>query len=399
MDDLKILRVIESMNPSYGGPCQGIRNSIPQLKTMESMNEVASIDAENIQWPVQDGFPVFKLGPGKGPWGYSRRLRSWLKANLSKYDIVVVHGLWQYYGYAVRKTIAALKIAGEKTPKFYIMPHGMLDPYFQKAPDRKLKALRNLMFWNLIERKTLNTADGVLFTCQEELLLARQTFNGYAPKREINVGYGILQPPPVDIEGIDCFRTKNGLAKNEKYFLFLSRIHPKKGLLNLVKAYSEFSKKMGTLPKLVVAGPGIDEEYGKLILNIVQNDLHLKDAVLFIGMVTGKEKWAAFYASEAFILPSHQENFGIAVAEALACKCPVLISNKVNIWREIVDGNGGIVTEDTFEGTYSLLNQFSKLSEEKVIAMKKGAYAVYQKHFTIEQAAIKFHRTLKSIET
>ena len=102
---MKILRVIESMDPSYGGPCQGIRNSIPEMQTLETDNSVASIDGEATKWQHQDDFKIFKLGPGKGPWGYTPKLITWLKENLSSYDVVIVHGLWQYYGYAVRKAI------------------------------------------------------------------------------------------------------------------------------------------------------------------------------------------------------------------------------------------------------------------------------------------------------
>lgn len=398
MDDLKVLRVIESMDPAYGGPCQGIRNSIPELNALGSINEVVSVDSKNLEWPVHDSFPVHKLGPGNGPWGYSPTLLPWLKANLSKYDVVVVHGLWQYYGYAVRKAVESLRKNKAKVPKFYMMPHGMLDPYFQKAKGRKLKALRNLIFWNLIEAKTINSADGILFTCQEELLLARETFKGYWPKNEINVGYGIMPPPEINGSDIESFKRKNGLSPNEAYFLFLSRIHPKKGLLNLLKAYSKYSKKRGGIPRLVVAGPGVDGDYGKSILDFVNNDTILKNNVLFIGMVTGKDKWAAFSGSKAFVLPSHQENFGIAVAEALACRCPVLISNKVNIWREIVNGNGGFAVEDTPRGTYTLFDDFLALSEKEVNRMKKNAYAVYENHFTIEQAAKNLYLAMRNTE-
>jgi len=386
MDKLKILRVIESMNPSYGGPCQGIRNSIPELDEMGSLNEVVSADMENSDWSVEDNFPVHRLGPGRGPWGYSSKLLSWLKLNLSDYDVVLVHGLWQYYGFAVRKAVTWLVETGKKTPKFYIMPHGMLDPYFQKAPDRKLKAMRNLVFWNLVERRTVNSADGILFTCQEELELARTTFSGYRPKKEINVGYGILPPKEVTDQDLVAFRQQHGLLSDEEYLLFLSRIHPKKGLLNLVKAYTAFSEKKGGLPKLVIAGPGMDESYGKTIRDYIQSQSVLKNKILFTGMIGGKQKWAAFHGAKAFVLPSHQENFGIAVVEALACKCPVLISNKVNIWREIANGKAGIVAEDTLKGTYTLLEQFSQLTDIQITTMKKQAYLVYQNHFTVRQA-------------
>ena len=89
-----------------------------------------------------------------------------------------------------------------------------------------------------------------------------------------------------------------------------------------------------------------------------------------------------FLCVKGFTLPSHQEIFGILVAETLACKCLAQISNKVDIRREI-----GIFADDFLEGTYSLLNQFSKLSEERIIDVKKDAYAKYQNHIPIEQAA------------
>ena len=233
------------MNPSYGGPCQGIRNSVPEMNAMGSVNEVVCVDGEDSGESDEDSFPIHRLGPGKGPWGYSPNLLPWLKNHLPDYDVVLVHGLWQYYGYAVRKAVAWLVANGKKTPRFYMLPHGMLDPYFQKAPDRKLKALRNLVFWNLVERKTVNSADGILFTCQEELELARTTFSGYSPKKQLNVGYGILPPQEVTDEDIASFRHQNGILKDEDYILFLSRIHPKKGLLNLVQAYSVYSKENG----------------------------------------------------------------------------------------------------------------------------------------------------------
>lgn len=395
MAPLKTLRVIESMDPSYGGPCQGVRNSIPELQVMGAVNEVVSVDGPGSKWPVEDDFPIFTLGPGKGPWGYAPKLLPWLKAHLPEYQVVLVHGLWQYYGYAVRKAVNWLRANGKKAPQFYIMPHGMLDPYFQNAPERKFKALRNRIFWSLVERKTVNSADALLFTCQEELELARTTFPGYRPKKEVNVGYGILPPEKVTNQDIRAFRKQIGILPDEEYLLFLSRIHPKKGLHNLVRAYSDFSEKNTALPKLIVAGPGMEGDYGKSIAELVKNDPTLKENVSFVGMVTGTNKWAAFYGAKAFVLPSHQENFGIVVAEALACECPVLISNKVNIWREITEGNGGFVAEDTLEGTYSLLEQFSECTEDHLDTIKKNAYKVYQQNFTVSQAAKNLLETLR----
>jgi hypothetical protein len=75
-------------------------------------------------------------------------------------------------------------------------------------------------------------------------------------------------------------------------------------------------------------------------------------------MLSGAAKWGALYGCEAFVLPSHQENFGIAVVEALACGKPVLISDQVNIWREIVEDGAGLVEGDAEEGVEKLLRKF-----------------------------------------
>jgi hypothetical protein len=77
-----------------------------------------------------------------------------------------------------------------------------------------------------------------------------------------------------------------------------------------------------------------------------------------VDMLSGAAKWGALYGCEAFVLPSHQENFGIAVVEALACGKPVLISDQVNIWREIVEDGAGLVEGDTEEGVEKLLRNF-----------------------------------------
>ncbi|HEY1965436.1 MAG TPA: glycosyltransferase, partial [Acidobacteriaceae bacterium] len=98
-------------------------------------------------------------------------------------------------------------------------------------------------------------------------------------------------------------------------------------------------------------------------------------------------KWSALAAAEVFALPSHQENFGIAVAESLACAVPVLISREVNIWREIEAANAGFVAPDTVAGTISLLTQWQQLSEPERSAMRQNARQCFQEHFDIEHSA------------
>jgi glycosyltransferase involved in cell wall biosynthesis len=98
-------------------------------------------------------------------------------------------------------------------------------------------------------------------------------------------------------------------------------------------------------------------------------------------------KWGAFYASEAYVLSSHQENFGIAIAEALGCGVPVLISDKVNIWREIEADGAGIVNSDTLAGTKESLKRWLALDETARQQMGANAKRSFEERFTVEAMA------------
>ena len=335
--------------------------------------------------------------------------------NFHRFDVIILHGLWQYPGYAVRKALNHFVQdqlnRGEfikKAPKLFVMPHGMLDPYFQKATGRKLKAFRNWVYWKLIENKVVNEADGVLFTCEEELLLAREPFRPYRPKKELNVGYGITDPPKKTAAMKAAFMEKCPQLQNRPYLLFLSRIHEKKGVDLLIQAYSKIVYTSATtespalsiakmsardcllkqyenteMPALVIVGPGLETPYGHQLQQIVGLSPKLKNSIHFVGMLSGDSKWGALYGCEAFILPSHQENFGIAVVEALACSKPVLISDQINIWKEIFDAGGGLITQDTLQGTVSLLNRWIELSEAHKVELKTNARKLYETKFSI----------------
>ena len=275
----------------------------------------------------------------------------------------------------------------------------MLDPYFQHAKNRRLKAIRNTIYWHLIEKKLINSADGIFFTCDEELQLAKTTFRGYQPKKTYNIGYGIKLPPEFTKEQKTAFEHLCPAISGKKYFLFLSRIHEKKGIDLLVEAYKTITEKLHKpeidIPLLVIVGPGLDSDYGRVIVDKVKSNNKLRQAVFFLGMLEGDAKWGAFYGCEAFVLPSHQENFGIAVAEALACSKPVLISNKVNIWQEIETGKAGIITNDDLEGTISSLSQWLNLSQNEQEQMGRAAFNTYKSHFTAKATSFKFIEVLK----
>lgn len=393
MNTIKILRVISSMHPSNGGPCQGIRNAIPYFQKAGITTEVVCMDDENSDYPITDNFTIYKVGNGKTSYQYQPELLKWLRNNIFNYDFVIVHGLWQYHNYAVNQTIKLLKKQNRKIPKVIIMPHGMLDPYFQKATDRKWKAIRNELVWSLIEKKCINQADAIFYTCEEEMRLAATTFKTYNPKKIFNVGYGI-QKPPENKENLkeDFYKMYPGI-KNKRYLLFLSRIHEKKGVDLLINAYKELFQHNQDVPDLVIAGP-VASEYAQQMIKLASHN----QKIHFSGMLTGNAKWGAFYNCEAYLLASHQENFGIAIVEAMACKKPVLITKNINIWSEIHEGGGGWIInleeKNTLKNTLlEIINQ----SEDELIDKGVNAFKTYQNKFDIETCANKFIETLNSI--
>jgi len=389
---MNILRVITSMNPAHGGPAQGIRNSIPALEQIGVSNEVLCFDAPDEPYLYKDDFTIHAIGPAKGPYAYCPALHPWLLNNLQRFQAVVIHGLWLYNSYGTYRALKQYRAQHKDAPKLFVMPHGMLDPYFQKATGRRLKALRNWLFWHIVEQYTINNAHGILFTCEQELLLARKTFPQYRPKKELNIGYGIQPPPPYAAKLTHAFNSVCTTRVDQPYWLFLSRIHKKKGVDLLIKTYLKLFNENHNLPALVIAGPGLDSSYGKEITSLAQ----FNNQISFTGMLVGDAKWGAIYGCEAFVLPSHQENFGIAIAEALACEKPVLITDKVNIWREIEVGGGGLVETDTEKGVFTLLTRWLKLPETKKKEMATSAKQTYEAIFTIEKAATRMAETLKS---
>ena len=391
---MRILHVITSMDPSYGGPSEGVRNLAHCLRSLGHSWEVVCLDDPQAGFLANESIPVHALGKSRKPWSYHPDLKNWLEYNLPRFDGVILNGLWQYPGYVMSRFA---QYPG--APPFFVYPHGMLDPWFQKAEGRRLKAIRNWIYWKLIEHNVINRAKAVLFTCAEEKRLASTTFSSYHPQNEINVGYGVSDPPAFMEQMTDAFTQKCPDLQRASYYVFLSRIHPKKGIDLTIKAYAATYHASpvthpSSIPHLVIAGPGLETEYGRAMQKLAA-DLCPPVHVHWPGMLTGDAKWGALYGAEAFVLNSHQENFGIAVVEALSCATPVLISNQINIWQEIDQDKGGFVAGDTEVGAKQILLQWHGLSPEEKGRMRKAARNCYEKRFGINTAALNLLSTLQ----
>ena len=299
----------------------------------------------------------------------------WLRQNASRFDAVIVHGLWQHGGFATRQALH-----GTQTP-YFVYTHGMLDPWFNRA--YPLKHVKKSLYWTWGERRVLRDARAVVFTCEEEKRLARQSFRPYQVNEAV-VSYGTAGPTDDPAALRAAFLEAYPVLIGKRLLLFLSRINVKKGCDLLIEAFSKIAASDPSL-HLVMAGP--DRDGLQPGLQRLAEERGIGDRLTWTGMLTGEKKWGAFFASDAFLLPSHQENFGIAVAEALACGLPVLISDKVNIWREIAADGAGIVAEDTQAGVQEQLAKWMALSDTQKQEMGRQARQCFAERFEIHQAA------------
>jgi glycosyltransferase involved in cell wall biosynthesis len=404
------LHIIGSMDPRSGGPCQGVRSLALSSREQGHSVEVVCLDDPAADYLANEKLTIHALGKGRWAWSYHPALRPWLEANLPRFEAVILNGLWLYPGYLLCQLAQRPNM-----PPYFVFAHGMLDPWFQRAPERRWKAIRNFFYWKLIEQHVIRRATAMFFTCAEELRLARETFRPYQPQREINVGYGAAQPPEFNERMVDAFAQACPGLNGRPYFIFLGRIHPKKGVDLLIQAYATVYGNgkvpasrssvggQAATPALVIAGPGLETEYGRQMQRLAAElcpsaaDPRSVPAVFWPGMLTGDAKWGALYRARAFVLPSHQENFGIAVVEALACVTPVLISNQINIWREIEADRAGLVADDTVAGTQHLFLQWERFSPDEKEAMTRAAKESYMNRFGVAGVARNLLATMQKL--
>ncbi len=372
---MKILHILPSIDPKGGGPMEGVRQRGMRLMEMGHQVEVLSLDDPASPFLAGYGLPVHALGPSAGGYRFNPKLVPWLHDHAKEYDAVVVNGLWQYHSFGAWRALHRMKVP------YFVFTHGMLDPWFKHS--YPLKHLKKWLYWPWAEYRVLRDAQAVLFTSEDERLLARESFWFYRA-REAVVGYG-TKTPPDDAEALRAhFFTVHPELRGKRLLLFMSRIQEKKGCDLLIEAFAKVAQQNPDL-HLVMAGP--DQTGWVATLQAQAQRLGIAGRITWPGMLQGDMKWGAFYASEAFVLPSHQENFGIAVAEALGCGLPVLISNKVNIWREIEADGAGLVADDTLLGTVETFKRWLALSPQDFQAMKTRATACFASRFHVLRAA------------
>ncbi|MGB6016184.1 MAG: glycosyltransferase, partial [Nodosilinea sp.] len=258
-------------------------------------------------------------------------LTQWIVRNLSHYDIVHTHYLFCY-----APTVAA------RLAQLYGVPYvsstiGQLSPWALQQSQRKKQ-----VYSRLIERPTLNRAAAIHCTTAAEAEDARQ-FGVSAPALVLPLG---VNPAPIDYSAAARLRDRYSLPPHSTVLLFLSRLHEKKRPDFLLRAFAQLDPKAHSY-HLLLAGSG-NADYCDRLHSLVHT-LDVADSVTFTGFVSGANKDQLLQGSDLFALPSYSENFGIAVAEALAARLPVIITPDVQIAPDIAAAQAGLVVPNCLE--------------------------------------------------
>ena len=366
---MRILSAITSLNPADGGPVECVLQLQSNLTKLGHAFDVVTHDPPSVPWIRKLSFVPFCTGKSYTPGKIDPALAGFFRQNLQKYDAAILHGIWTF------QNIAFLR-AWDHQCRFGIFPHGMLDPYFIK--NFPVKHIKKSIYYRSVCAPLFRKAHAVLFTCEEERRLAATSYKPFVGRRVV-VRYGIDDPPvgsPAR-QGSPPIGTELGLAGKDT-LLYLGRIHPKKGCAMLIEAFARIAARAPNL-RLAMVGPG--KTAWVRSLKQLATKLAVSDHVSWHGPIYGEGKWLVYKQASAFILPSHMENFGMAVAEALSQGCPVLISDKVNIFTSIARAGAGYVEPDTLEGTAALLERWMATPPSERSAMSVRARRLFVDEF------------------
>lgn len=366
---MKILHVIASLAPQDGGPPKACvemasaltrRGHYVEIFTM-LQDSSARIDART-DAPVEKAGVFIRFFPAqiKRVWPLSTSLLRALKERVVEFDLVHIHSLYLFHG------IIAGHYCRKHSIPYWVTPHGSLDPYLFRR-----HRLRKAVFECLFEYRNIRQARALHYTSNEEKLLAESEISGLAPGVVVSLGLNLEDYANLPSEGE--FRAAYPEIGDRLIVLFLGRLNFTKGLDILVPAFSHVAHA-GCDAHLVIAGPW-DDGYGKRVQGWVEKS-GLSNRVTFTGMLQGVRKLAALRDADVFVMPSYTESFGIAVTEAMACGLPVVISNKVNIWREVAQAGAGIVTDcDERQCGQALLSILEDLTSAQSMG-ERGRYLV-----------------------
>ena len=361
---MRVLHVIAAAAPRYGGPSTAIWPLTAALREVCGFTvEVATTDADGPsgRWTVDDLPPgagavhLFKRDHGE-TFKYSRALGRWLAAHARDYDLIQAHGQWNY------PTATACRAARRARAPYLLRPCGMFSDYSWRHSRLKKQA-----YWWLTERANVHGAAGFHVTSpqeQQEVLRLGVT----VPVEIIPLGIGDeAWTTPAEP---DWLRRQCPKADGRLIVLFLSRLHPKKGIADLLlPAFARLSADAF----LAIAGgeDGQAPAYPARVEREIDR-LKLRDRVELIGAVPPARRWSAFDGAALFVLPSRAENFGLAVAEAMARGLPVIVASGVQFSEHVTACGGGAVVPPDADALAQVLDSWLADPARRTAAGQNG---------------------------
>lgn len=324
---MRVLQVLPSIASESGGPvrstlanCRAVQEVDPDVRYTLAGTERA-LDLEwrrKFERRMPEGMELRLFrATGRHAFTYSLSLMAWLWRHVRDYDLAVVHVLLHPI------SSSAARIARHHGVPYLLVPHGTLSDYTFEHRRTWLKRA----YFQIVERGTLRGAAAVRFTADTEV--------DEAPSWGRNTSVRVIAHPfESRVRGFEP------LDPDSHRVLFLSRFHPVKGLDVLLPAFRHLRERIPDA-ELVLAGAGT-EAYEARIRDEIHS-LGLAEAVRLPGFVEGEEKARLLAESSVFVLPSHQENFGVAIVEAMDAGLPVVISCGVGIWRQVEGAGAGLV--------------------------------------------------------
>lgn len=351
---MKVLHVIQTLSTRFGGP---VASLMALARHQANNGHEVTICTTNSDYPrgtlpvqehrpeIENGVSVWYHPVQFRPLVYSEPLRKWINASIKKYSVVHVHGL---YRFPVTYAAWAARKAGVP---YIISPHGALDPFLYRRSRYSL-LLKRLYEW-LFDMPNLNGAAAINYATQDEMESARFL--------------GIDAPAAVVPHGIDwrlydqlpprgCFRTHIGVEPDVPLVLFLGRINFKKGIDLLVPA---FARVVQSLPesRLAMVGPD-NENFGPKVRRWCKEH-GIAHRVHWVDHLEPDRVRMAYVDADVLVLPSYTENLGMVAVEAMACGCPVIVSDRIGIFPDILKSGAGLVTrldpEEIAEAMLSVL--------------------------------------------
>ncbi|MDC3175239.1 glycosyltransferase [Candidatus Pelagibacter sp.] len=376
---IKILRIIPTLDPSYGGPVTGIIDSTKLLKKMGVEIDIVTHDSE-FKSNLINSVKIFNLGPSYGKYNLNLKFYKWIKLNNYKYDAFIIHGIWNFSSLVAR---ILLKY------KYYVFLHGALDPYFK---NEFFKCFKKKIYWYLFEKKNLSFSKGVLLTNEFEKKQLRNTYVNTDGIKKRNIGYGILEKKLDKKKIKKIFYNKFSQLRGKKFYLFLGRFHKKKGCFILIKSVENMLKKNRDI-YVLMAGP-ISEHKKKIQKYCDDNNLYNK--IIWSDEISDNLKWGAIYCSYCMVLPSHGENFGISLVESLSYSRPVITTTKVGIHSKISEYKAGFVSANNLQDFQKKLIKMHSLKKKEYLKLTKNAQRCFKKNYDLEISIKDLYKLLKN---